>query len=214
MTNHHQPRLAHAGTRSSSCTASSAAPSTPAGRPPTRDSNLSAPLQAGMHVAGGELPGGFEQQLTDRRTTAADHDLIGVERVDRVGDADSDGVRPAAHRCERGRVSVPSAATTSAPAPACSTRQTPTEDRVGMLGGSRRAKRSSAVPEDKRLERARLREVFGRGRYVGIAGSPISVIPSSPAPPLPPRKMRPSITTPASDTRADRDDHEVARRPG
>ena len=164
-----------------------------------------------MHVAGGDLPAGFEQQLTGRRAAAADHDLIGVEGVDRVGDADSERVRPAAHRCERRRVAVPAAATASAPSTGLPGRtHLPSAESGCSTAAAGRSDRVRAGGQ--RLERSRLREVVARGRHVGIARRARSAsFPSSPAPPLPPRKMRPSITTPAADTRADRDHHEVAR---
>ena len=58
-------------------------------RPVARQADLRPGADAGQREAPRHLAGGLEQQLAGRADAAADHDDVGIEGVDRVGDADA-----------------------------------------------------------------------------------------------------------------------------
>ena len=72
----------------------------------TRQSNSGVAGQAGVHVLHRDSRGGLEQQLAGHHRAAPDHHLVGVERVDRVRDPDSEPLRPGLDRPRRVRVAI------------------------------------------------------------------------------------------------------------
>jgi hypothetical protein len=59
-----------------------------------RQANSRTLAQPGQDVAAGDSLGGFQQQLAGPRSAAADHHLLGIEGVDRVGNPDPETLAP------------------------------------------------------------------------------------------------------------------------
>ena len=107
-----------------------------------------------------------EQQIAGRRDAAADRHDIGVEGVDRVGDADADAPPDKAQQADRDLVPGPRRAHEVRPGDRPVLLQGD-PDRGGRVRGRRLARQPvERVAGGEGFERPRLGEVVGRGGYV------------------------------------------------